>query len=227
MLFGGSSNANYAHMLRPYIEDDAARARITIVKSQSFAPELGHLQGRFRIAAFPKVFSVEQPPGDDTDAISSIITPPLSDSDLRSPRRLKLEVLKPSRRPRIAALLGPEGSAGILQNGQGHRVDTPLKYSAAEWRHVKGQKLCYHDHLLGRCPWANTPKGCQLKHGAALTDGQVAALTALARRTPCSARLACRNAECLSGHRCIQDDCPIGGCRFPPEMHNVDTRLAN
>lgn len=210
-------------MLRPYIEDGAACQRITLVKGTSFAPELSHLQGRIHVTTFDKVFRSGKAFRDE-DIRESFLTPPASDCDVQPP--LVKGPAKSTRKPRLVALRHL-GIDKILENSQGHRIDAPLNYAPADWRYVKSQKLCYQDHLLGWCPWESTPKGCQLKHGAALTDGQIAALISLARRTPCSARLACRNTECLSGHRCVQEDCPIGGCRFPPEMHSVDTRVAN
>jgi hypothetical protein len=90
----------------------------------------------------------------------------------------------------MSTTLRPRHLTNLL-NTQGHRIDPPLRHTASDIRHVRSQRLCFHDHLLGRCPWrtsnrnSSNRRGCQMKHGITLTEGQERALAVLARRTPC------------------------------------------
>jgi hypothetical protein len=49
----------------------------------------------------------------------------------------------------------------------------------------------------------------------------------IARFSACSRGLQCEDESCLSGHRCIQRNCPgaASGCKFGAEMHGVDTKI--
>ena len=61
-----------------------------------------------------------------------------------------------------------------------------------------------------------------------LSAQQVEALRFMVRQKGvCSKGLYCDNPKCIYGHRCTLDYCAGGGsnCRFPLEMHGVDTNV--
>jgi hypothetical protein len=161
VFFGGSTVSNYAYMLRPYLEDWSARARVTLIKGRSFAPELSHVQGRFRVVSFDKVFksgdtcSYEMSEGESNEIVdvdSTCEVPGESDGSISA------ATARRRRRQRTRSTHSSHQQAAthrqlVLLNILGQRIDPPTRHTPSDLRHVRSQRLCFHDHQLGRCPW--------------------------------------------------------------------------
>lgn len=116
-------------------------------------------------------------------------------------------------------------SEGIVPvNSKGQRVDMPIKVSQTMVNSLKGRKWCNSHYLLGYCGYSN----CLYEHNVVLNETQKNALRTMARQAPCIMMLDCEDPECYFGHRCPGNPCTWGtSCKFPLEMHNVDTRAIN
>jgi hypothetical protein len=112
----------------------------------------------------------------------------------------------------------------IYRSRLGHRVDPPLQFDEKALGAMKAKKLCNKYFLTGSCRYTDCPHD----HSPKLTTIELQTLRYIARLSPCS-NLYCENESCTAGHRCVQDPkCNHGKvCRWPPEMHNVDTRIVN
>jgi hypothetical protein len=115
----------------------------------------------------------------------------------------------------------------MLRNTSGHRVDSALNCTGPEVWKIKNRKLCNPFHLLGTCPFLNDYGNCQHDHTAVLNSKQLVALRAVARQSPCLHGLYCDDPDCLLGHRCTKENCSRTSCRFPSDMHGVDTNVVH
>jgi len=101
-----------------------------------------------------------------------------------------------------------------------------LSYSQQDFIALKARKFCNSFHLLnGQCSYYESYGRCQHEHGEKLGPKQMAALRAVARQSPCPRGLGCSEVNCLAGHRCTREGCVVANCRFPAEMHGVDTKV--
>jgi hypothetical protein len=117
--------------------------------------------------------------------------------------------------------------AVVLQNARGQRVDSPLSYYQLDFLRLKDRKLCNGFHLLDRCSYLENNGRCLHDHDEKLSEKQIAALRAVARQTPCPWGLYCSDRDCLCGHRCPRSNCLRKTCRFPMNMHDVDTNIVS
>ena len=118
----------------------------------------------------------------------------------------------------------------IPRNSGGQRVDPRVE--ALPWLvdEARSRKLCYEYHLHGNCGWH--PSSCPKAHlTTQLNIYQMSALQFLARGVPCDRGNICLDWKCCFGHRCPFGERCNGGrvreCRFSPDMHFADTRVAN
>ena len=111
------------------------------------------------------------------------------------PKPENLPLAHPSISPQAKPL--PEGAIG--RNGEGIRVDQPLKPSSQVVTAIKGKKMCNNHHLKGYC--ANS--SCQYQHGVPVEYAEREALRFLARQVPCSNGLYCDDMYCYYGHRYV------------------------
>jgi len=228
ILFGGTADNGYARLLGPYAEDETVCSRITLLEGPPFARELADIKDRFRTASFQNVFR-SQKLFNNKRRVSFHITPPATPSVDYASAAAKAPA---TSAPPLTTQQGSTASrvlvsTQVLRNKRGQRVDSPLNYSQQDFVSLKGRKLCNSFHLLGKCHFLDTYGRCQHEHGERLNPNQVAALRAVARQSPCQYGLKCSDADCLSGHRCIRDNCIPATCRFPPGMHNIDTKIVS
>ena len=123
----------------------------------------------------------------------------------------------------------------IARNRAGQRIDPPCKdYDKTEVDRVKKLKLCNVHFLRQECPY---DMQCTHKHDYTPNRSEIAFLRLVARMSPCQNGSGCQDAKCIFGHRCpappsknkvtkgmksciFQDT-----CRFPIELHDVDTNV--
>ena len=118
----------------------------------------------------------------------------------------------------------------IPRNSRGQRVDPRVE--ALPWlvNEARSRRICYEYHLHGSCGWHPSP--CPKAHlTTSLNIHQLNALQFLARGIPCGQGNACLDWKCCFGHRCpFGERCNRGrvrDCRFPPDTHFPDTKVAN
>ena len=119
----------------------------------------------------------------------------------------------------------PPPASKILRNRAGQRIDSPLPFDGKIVGPMKARKLCNKYFLANYCPYNNY---CTHDHSAKLNASELQTLRYIARSSPCTSVL-CADENCLAGHRCPQDpNCDRGrACRWPSEMHNIDTRVVD
>lgn len=129
---------------------------------------------------------------------------------------------KEIRRPQQSLQEG--GSASIMRNSLGQRVDPLIPHDHNEVQRVKQMKLCNVYYLRGSC----AKPVCTHGHSHIITPRERACLRVVARMAPCHRGGACDSKECIYGHCCPapkgrKDElCTHGkGCKFSNEMHNV------
>lgn len=117
---------------------------------------------------------------------------------------------------------GARAKNSIPRNQNGKRIDLPIDFVPAIRVALQGQGYCNNFHLRGSCDFGDR---CRHKHGD-LTPHERAALSVLARGSPCRFGTACRDERCYSGHMCPYNPCrAIGGeCYYPAEMHFDDVQ---
>ncbi|KAK4541043.1 hypothetical protein LTR36_008412 [Oleoguttula mirabilis] len=127
----------------------------------------------------------------------------------------------------------------ILRNLKGQRVDQTLEYDRDEVLRLKRLKMC-NQHYIGNgcCHYnAGKPDKCPHRHDVKLSNQSRYTLRVVARETPCKKGFECDDAKCIYGHRCPFPLATEGSsrgsgmclngdnCRFPREMHGVDTKV--
>ncbi|SPO00805.1 related to CCCH zinc finger DNA binding protein [Cephalotrichum gorgonifer] len=226
IFFGGSPDNGYARLLVPYLETPGVCERICLLEGPPFAQELGEIKHRFRTATFDDVFRSQKIPTLKRRVSWRATTPPATPSmDYATVASKPAAATSPTTGPSAAAAPSPATAMWKVQrNRLSQRVDTELRYSVPDFQDVKARRLCNRYHLTGKCPYQ---KGCYHEHGERLAPKLREALLAVARLTPCVSGLQCDDPNCTSGHRCPWSSCPGDECRFPREMHEVDTRVVS
>lgn len=123
----------------------------------------------------------------------------------------------------------------IARNRAGQRVDPPCKdYDKAEVDRVKKMKLCNVHFLRNECPYHSN---CTHLHAHKPTRDELSTLRLVARMAPCTNGSGCQDIKCIYGHRCPAPphrthhvkgtkSCIFGeSCKFPPELHDIDTTV--
>lgn len=229
VLFGGTADNGYARLLAPYLENEAARKRITLIEGPPFAHELADIKDRFCTASLNGVFRSQKllnlkrrvsfgiiPPTPSVQYATAAAKAPSTSSQTKT-------VTQSSTASRTA-------SVGVLLNGSGQRVDSELQYSQSDLLYLKTRKLCNRYYLLGRCNYLDNYGNCQHEHAEELSPSRLVALRELARHTACQIGIYCSEQDCIAGHRCPWEKrgkCSVGNCRFPQAMHNVDRTIVN
>lgn len=226
VLFGGSADSGYARLLLPYVGDYSKRKRIILIEGPPFAKELVPLKDRFPVVRFPEVFRNTKLP---FRRVSFSTTPPPTPisrapsyaATVASPLDVAAVTVDDEHHSFATLTLPIRREYLVLQNNRGQRIDEPLNPPQTLVHAQKNKKLCNAYHILGECPF---PK-CTFLHGNALDERGVEARRWIARLTPCSVGLQCRDAKCFLGHQCPDKVCARIGksCRFPRELHNMDT----
>ncbi|KAG9843213.1 hypothetical protein KCU98_g5518, partial [Aureobasidium melanogenum] len=124
---------------------------------------------------------------------------------------------------------------GIRRNRKGQRIDPPTpEFKKDEVNRLKKLKLCNAHHLRHNCPY---PDGkCEHDHLYKCNAKELETLKLVARMSACIHGSECSDAGCIYGHRCPFPESRESGskgkpcingenCRFPPEMHNMDTTV--
>ena len=221
IIFGASADNGYARLLGPYSGNEAVTKRITLLEGPPFAGEMATLVGRYPTASFPIVFrDTKIPPR----RVSFSSTPPKSASP-RPPswaatlasRPAELDVQPARKAPSTPQVV----SRDIPRNSKGQRVDSLIVVSPTLVTMMKQKKLCNSYYLAGGCPYLK----CVHPHNEKLNEKQLAALRIVARLAPCKQGLSCDDEVCFSGHQCPREYCNRLDCWFPPEMHDVDTKV--
>ena len=222
VIFGGSADNGYARLLQPYVEDNSKNKRIILIEGPPFVKELAGLKDKFLVARFPDIFRHRKLP---PRRVSFSTTPPatpipnaLSYAAIASP--VDAAAVRPDDASGLSVTVPARRDYPVLQNRRGQRLDAIISPPQSLVNVFRDKKLCNLFHILGECPYTN----CIFLHGARLDEKGIEARRLLARQAPCSSGLHCEDEKCLFGHQCPDRPCAkIGrGCRFTPEMHNVD-----
>jgi len=234
ILFGGSADNGYARLLMPCLNDEALRARITLIEGPPFEKELAAIKGSFGVVAFDDVFR-KQKLQTVQRRVSFHLTPPPTPVPVANYATAAAK--RPPTPPAVPPQAPPAGAtaAKILRNQLGHRIDAQLEYSADDFARLLPLKLCNTYHILGTCSHIQRYGNCHHEHGEQLSQRNVQALRAIARLSPCHWGLSCTNPDCIHGHRCtLGHRCPrengspsSPNCRFSADMHDVDTRVVS
>ena len=111
----------------------------------------------------------------------------------------------------------------ISFNSSGRRIDKPVRIdkSLRTKFQTMSKRMCF-DHHLNSC-WRTS---CEYTHGEQLSALGRETLLYTARMNPCNF-VDCDRSACYFGHRCPFDTrCDKPNCKFPEEMHNVDSKIA-
>jgi hypothetical protein len=222
VVFCASADNGYA---RPdFLGRHRGSRRISLVEGPPFASEMRQLAEDFETSTFERVFMSRKlkPARKVSFGEATAITPP------RTPTPNYASAAKTPPLPLSTALATaptshtPKGSLPIAFNAKGHRVDRPVRTSSKDTVNtLKRKKLCNPFHILGSCPYNN----CSHKHGLALSAQERLDLISIARLCVCFNGLSCEDPKCICGHRCPWDNCTGKDCRFPEDMHRVDTKI--
>ncbi|KAK3072200.1 hypothetical protein LTR53_007231 [Teratosphaeriaceae sp. CCFEE 6253] len=229
VILGCSGDRGYGGFLRQYTQSEEQQKRLILLEGQPFTRELAEVAARVKIIQAPELFRTS-PLGQA--GVERSTTAPRADS--ASPTRAGTVVVAPARdgqvlaAPSLPVLAGPSSSprptATIKYNRAGHRIDMPVPYDTqiSETFMNMHPKPCY-EYYLREC----RQTFCGFNHGLVLTPARRNALLNMGRRRPCWLTT-CKDASCYFGHRCSRDGfCNRGAtCKFPDEMHNVDTNVA-
>ncbi|RSL55413.1 hypothetical protein CEP53_007097 [Fusarium sp. AF-6] len=142
-------------------------------------------------------------------------------------------------------LASPGPLAIIRRNAAGQRIDIAAgevvpRFDRKKFNEVENHHPCNSYYLLGSCS-----ARCNRSHDMPTTDENISILRALRRRFCCSQGQGCTLPFCIFGHHCTQtkETCqlangtpiqscihggppPMGQCRFPDYVHNIDTKVA-
>jgi hypothetical protein len=123
----------------------------------------------------------------------------------------------------------------IARNRAGQRVDPPCKdYDRTEVDRIKKIKMCNVHFLRNECPYESN---CTHLHAYKPTKDELSTLRLVARMAPCVNGSGCQDIRCIYGHRCPapphktnhhkgMKSCIFGeSCKFPPELHDIDTNV--
>ncbi|KAL6230452.1 hypothetical protein BDW75DRAFT_234379 [Aspergillus navahoensis] len=241
IIFCASADSGYARVLGPH----RGSTRISLVEGSPFPREMAELAASFETATFSDVFmsSKLQPPsaktvsfGAQTQNISiptatALITPARNSVvDYASVAKASAAASSPPPASittvvtSTANKLKTKPRLSVCVNARNQRVDSPLRLSSKEAiAAMKRRKFCNQYHILGYC---HKNGSCTHEHGPELSKQELNDLMHIARLTPCHSGLMCRYVECISGHRCPhQENCTYKECRFPKDMHGVDTDI--
>ena len=219
IYFCGSADNGYARLLGPYLESQGVRDRVCLVEGPPFAHELAGIKDRFGTATFDEVFRTQKLLALKR-RVSWQTTPPATPSTAYATVASRPATSPSPTGPQAAAAAGK-----VLRNRLGQRVDSELKFSSKDFHDLKALKLCNRFHLAGKCSYTQIHGKCYHEHGERVPAAQRQALLAVSRLSPCPAGTWCDDAKCISGHRCPRSNCHGDDCRFPYEMHDVDTNV--
>lgn len=197
-----------------------------LVEGPPFEWELNEIKDRFDTATFGDVFR-DKKLTTLKRRVSWQTTPPSTPSmDYAAVASRPASSPSPTAQNGTSAPPPPNSSTWrkVLRNAAGERVDSELSHTQAEFHDVKSRKLCNRFHLVEKCLYDS---GCHYKHGDRLPPREREALLAVSRLSPCSEGLWCDDPNCITGHRCVRRDCQFDNCKFPDEMHDVDTQVVS
>lgn len=225
VIFGGSTDNGYARLLQLYVGDKSKKnKRIILIEGPLFVKELAELKDEFLVACFPDIFRNTKLP---SRRVSFSTTPPTTPipnapsyaATITSPIN-NVPAVRPNNAYHLSATVPARKDYPLLQNSRGQRLDAIIKPPQTLVWALSDKKLCNPFHILGDCPYTD----CRFVHGVRIDEKSIEARRLLARQTPCSFGLQCKDKKCLLGHQCPDKSCAKieRGCRFTPEMHNVD-----
>lgn len=124
----------------------------------------------------------------------------------------------------------------IARNRAGQRIDPVCQnFDKEELNRVKRMKMCNVHFLRGTCPYGAK---CSHDHACNPSNDELLTLRLVARMSPCINGSGCQDIKCIYGHRCpapLQNrtgsmrgtkGCLHGdSCKFPPELHDIDTTV--
>jgi hypothetical protein len=217
VFFGASADNGYARLLGPYAQDSVHKQRICLIEGPPFERELADLAPKFETATFDVFRKSQQLPNTNRRVSSA------SSSNYASAARKT-----PSPSTHGAVLSTPTSSqerspVKILRNCKGERLDSKLSYDQRILNSLRVRKLCNSYALLGKCPFELSSGSCIHDHSQDLSEREKNALRAIARFSPCPAGSGCNDGQCLLGHVCTKSKCTGLGCRFPEELHNINS----
>lgn len=235
VVFAGCHDNNYVRVLEDYKSNPEIVERVTLLHGFEVGREFGALP--FRSMKLGSVF--RERPMDIVQAAPALPPPPTPPPP-KSPPTARLSVSSSPPKARTWAALANTTAAvtnhtiavgagsgrpgEVLVNAAGQRVDSklpePRKKDVEEWRHktkIANMKYCRMYHMVGTCGG-----GCGYSHGP-LSDGEKLVCRRQLRSEACHSGPLCRDPDCFYGHNC---SCKKQGCKFPPNMHDVDVSTA-
>ena len=239
ICLGVSGDNSYTGFLRPVMPTSGKSQRITLIEALPFAAGLEEISNGFQCARFEGLFR-------NTRLITRrvsfkddrTITPPktpISTYAATVSRTSEVPLTSPANEtPRVSSTLPSEIRANghlalsIHRNRLGQRIDPIVGYDKGLVRALKVKKYC-NRHFLSTCGYGYA--NCSHTHEGNLTSAELETLRYVARLSPC-ATIWCNDSACVAGHRCPYcapgQACAKGNaCRFPAEMHNVDTKIVD
>ncbi|KAI9760891.1 MAG: hypothetical protein M4579_001392 [Chaenotheca gracillima] len=235
ILFGCSHDNGYARLLEEFTTDEGCSSRITLLEGVPFERELISLKRHFKHTRFDSLFRsskielqrpIQATPSLPARALSNGPTATASTPLTWASTAATFTASTPPQTPHPTSQTSSDPhTPGILQNKYGQRIDSDTKYDKADMARVKGLKMCNVHVLRNDCPFGSS---CVHGHEYKPTASELATLRHIARQQPCRFGTACEDAKCMYGHRCLGNPCSFvynGGCRFPTEMHGVDTQV--
>ncbi|KAI9847009.1 MAG: hypothetical protein M1837_003365 [Sclerophora amabilis] len=237
LIFGCSHDNGYARLLEEFTTDTSCASRISLLEGVPFERELYGLRYHFKTTQFDSLFrttkiELQKPTqavparslnnGHSPMAPSQPSPSTWATAAASVPLTTPPPQTPPSNQPFSTA---SDASLTVPRNRYGQRIDPEVKYDKSEVQRIKGLKMCNVHVLRGDCPYGS---GCVHGHDYKPTPMELSTLRHVTRQQPCRFGTECEDAKCMYGHRCLGNPCAFiytGGCRFPQEMHNVDTTV--
>ena len=241
ILLAGSGDNGYGSFLRQHVPSTGKSEKITLIESLPFALELKLVSDRFETIKFdlfrdekidvkrnPSYSNVTAHHGRTVSAADSeqnMSTSPTHVGFLGAPSGLDQPASMNGASSNIPFQL--PGDQVIYINRYEQRVDKPiLNVDDRIIYRLKGYKprLCNNHYLRRDCAWGSN---CSYNHDMELSPVELENLRVMSRQTPCDKGTACKEPACVYGHQCrFGEKCEISKCKFPDELHMVDTNSA-
>jgi len=225
IVLGGSGDRGYGGFLREYTQSQEDRSRIVLLQGQPFTRELAEVAKRVSVITAPEL--VRQTPL-LPEGVATATSPAIrKDSPPYSYARAHYTAngsFSSTATPTVPNPAPTDASPmrGFSLNSKGQRIDTPVTpdKQVLDKFYKMEIKPCNDYHLNGDC-WRSR---CGYQHEPKLSSTELETLLYKTRGLPCM-YTNCDDASCYYGHRCPYDGHCNRTCKFPDDMHNVDTNV--
>lgn len=235
-MLAASGDNGYTGFLRKYAPTQGTSNSVTLIEARPFPAQLRQIASSFRIEKFPRIFrksdlcltTSQSSMQNHTSAVDQNDEVPFTMWNSFGPVTYTTGAggaqtqIPPHSPPASSSdLSNSVKNVYLYFNQNGHRIDPVIRYNKQLCASLRDRKLC-HAFFLSRCELPS----CGLDHRSNLSHEELTALRYIARLSPCGS-VHCRDANCISGHVCPRDGRCLyrKKCKFPAEMHNVDTKI--